>query len=737
MKVRETRKILKLRKRKLPRDSFRLSFLIRPLVIILTSLIIAGIYSIGEETFNFSLREGDIAMRDVFAPFDFQYRVGVDKEKTQKAKEHAKKEAGEIYHINESVADVILEKLNKIFSYSLSAIEETPALPEELLLLIPQKINFKNLLLLRQYDLSKSIEDVSIFLEEFYKSSYVIQDSDFERFSYSDAKYLIIKKNDIEDNSGYVQLSFNNSRIRPLSRAREIVGTELRRKIKSRVKDVIIDLIIWNMEPNLVFSLEETEIRQDKAAENIENVYLYNDVRKHEGIISKGNRVTEEDLVRLKQISQRYGNEKLPAIIGIFLFSLIFLFLITLSYKHFNPKFYKDVSKLILVSLVVIITVALTKAVILSPVPSYLIPVALGPMLISVLISFPVAVKVTIFVAIINGIIIGNNIVPAACFLIGGLAGTMAMKDIRKRSQLLKAGIIVGEAQFFAVVGLGLVFGIGVDVFLREGFLSLFSGIIAAFFTLGLLPILEHSFKITTNIHLLELSDLNHPLLKEVLIKAPGTYHHSLIMSSLAEQAAEAIGANPLLARVGAYFHDIGKLEKPEYFSENQSKERRERSKHDKLSPSMSSLIITNHVKKGLELAHKHKLPPAIIDFIEQHHGMSLVYYFYHKALEVKSEEEIKEEQFRYPGPKPQTKEVALVSLADAVEAATRSLQEPTSARIKGLIKEIIHNKFEMGELDECELTLKDLNKIADVFTRLSVSIHHTRVEYPSEKKED
>jgi len=419
-----------------------------------------------------------------------------------------------------------------------------------------------------------------------------------------------------------------------------------------------------------------------------------------------------------------------------FIFSLIFLSLITISYKYFNPKFYQDSSKLILVSLIILIITVLAKVVVLSPLPSYLIPVALGPMLIAVLISFPVAIKAGVFIAAVCGIIIGNNIVPPACFLIGCLTGAIVMKDIRKRSQLLKAGIIVGEVQFFAVVALGLVFGVGASVFLREGFIILFSGIIAAFFTLSLLPILEHIFKITTNIHLLELSDLNHPLLKELLIKAPGTYHHSLIVSSLAEQAAEAIGSNPLLTRVGAYFHDIGKLEKPEYFSENQTQEKKERSKHDKLPPSMSSLIIINHVKKGLELAHKHKLPPAIIDFIEQHHGMSLVYYFYHKALEIKSEEEIKEEQFRYPGPKPQTREVAIVSLADVVEAATRSLQEPTPARIKGLIKEIINNKFEMGELDECELTLKDLNKIAEVFTRLSVSIHHARVEYPSEKKE-
>ena len=730
MKIKETRKILKLRKRKLPKDSFRLKFLIRPLIIIITSLIIAGIYFAGEDITHFSFREGDIALRDVFAPFDFQYRVGVDEKKNQEAKERARREAGEIYYIKQNAADAVLEKLDKIFSYISTDVKEGAALPEELLLLMPQKTDFKDIFQLQQYDTSESLKDISVFLKEFYKNSYVIQNSDFERFLHSGSKYLYVK-----NNSDYAQLPSDSLRIVPLSKAREIAGMELKRKIKLRAKDIIINLVAWNMDSNLIFSLEETKALQDKAAKNVKNIYVYNDVKEHERIISKGEPITEENLTKLKQVSQRYGDEKLPAAAGIFIFSLMFLSLITISYKHFNPKFYQDTSKLILISLVILIIAALTKIVILSPLPSYLIPVALGPMLIAVLVSFPVAVKAAVFISVISGIIIGNNIVPPVCFLIGSLAGTIAMKDIRKRSQLLKAGIIAGEAQFFAVVALGLVFGVGASVFLREGLISLFSGIIAAFFTLSLLPILEHIFKITTNIHLLELSDLNHPLLKELLIKAPGTYHHSLIMSSLAEQAAEAIGANPLLTRVGAYFHDIGKLEKPEYFSENQTKEKKERSKHDKLPPSMSSLIIINHVKKGLELAHKHKLPPAIIDFIEQHHGTSLVYYFYHKALEIKSEEEIKEEQFRYPGPKPQTREVAIVSLADVAEAATRSLQEPTPARIKGLIKEIINNKFEMGELNECELTLKDLNKIAEVFTRLSVSVHHARVEYPSDKK--
>ncbi|MDP8216936.1 MAG: HDIG domain-containing protein [Candidatus Kaelpia imicola] len=732
MKVRERKKILKLRKRKGTGDSLSLKFFVRPLIILSTAVLITAIYYLGEEISQFSLREGDIALRNVFAPFNFSYSVGIDKDKTEAAKERARLNSGEVYLFDKNVPLVVLDKIKKVFDYipSVFTEEENLHLPEELISFMPQKLNFKDLRALREYNLDLILKEMSEPLEEFYKNSYVISGSNFSRFILSEAKYLYVKSG-----SDYVQVSRDSLKIAALSKAKDILSSEFRKVLKFRNRELIISLISWNLEPNIIFSEGETEAFRKRAEKNVKDIDIRKYIKKNESILSKGEHIDKEDLIKIREINSKFGDKKLPAVLGIFIFSLLFLSLITISYKYFNPKFYQNVSQLILVSLVILLTVAISKIVVLSPLPSYLIPVAMGPMLIAVLVSFPVAVKVSIFVAIISGIIIGDNIVPAVCFLIGSLAGIMAMKDTRNRYQLLKAGIAVSGAQFVALFGLGLAFGMDNYILLREGLMVVSSGILAAFFALGLLPILEHIFKIITNISLLEYSDLNHPLLKELLIKAPGTYHHALIVSSLAEQAAESVGANPLLARVGSYFHDIGKLEKPEYFSENVSLKKKDKSKHEKLSPSMSSLIITNHAKKGIELAQSYKLPSAIVDFIEQHHGTSLVYYFYHKALENKSPQDIKEEQFRYPGPRPQTKEVAIVSLADAVEAATRSLQDPTSARIKGLVKEVINNKFIMGELDECELSFKDLHKIENVFTRLSVSIHHGRIEYPNGKK--
>jgi putative nucleotidyltransferase with HDIG domain len=251
------------------------------------------------------------------------------------------------------------------------------------------------------------------------------------------------------------------------------------------------------------------------------------------------------------------------------------------------------------------------------------------------------------------------------------------------------------------------------------------TGIIAT----GIVPILEIAFDYTTNIKLLELGDLNQPLLKELSMKAPGTYQHSIMVGNLVDSAADAVGANSLLARVSAYYHDIGKTKMPLYFIENMKGE----NKHDKLTPSMSSLILINHVKEGGEMALEYRLGDEIRNVIQQHHGTTLIKYFYGKAKEQEDPEvqQIKEKDFRYPGPKPQTKEAGLVMLADAIEAASKTLPDPTTAKIKGMVQKIINRIFTDGQLDECELTLRDLNAIAKSFNRVLDGIFHQRIEYP------
>jgi len=308
------------------------------------------------------------------------------------------------------------------------------------------------------------------------------------------------------------------------------------------------------------------------------------------------------------------------------------------------------------------------------------------------------------------------------------------VRDARMRGQAIGAGVFVSLVHLACLVLLNPDY----HLFLKKGFAVQYlyplvaNGFICAFLVIATLKVFEFLFGVLTNYSLLELADFNQPLLKRLILEAPGTYHHSLIVSNLAEGAADAIGANALLTRVGAYYHDIGKLVKAEYFAENQ---RMGYNKHDNIEPSMSRLVIFNHVTEGIELAQKHKLNPAIIDFIPQHHGTGLMYYFYQKAMEEAQEREaVDESGFRYPGPKPQTRETAITLLADSAEGATRALDEPNPTNIEETVKKVINNKFIDGQLDECNLTLQEINKISSTFRRVLSAMYHARIKYPEKK---
>jgi putative nucleotidyltransferase with HDIG domain len=373
-----------------------------------------------------------------------------------------------------------------------------------------------------------------------------------------------------------------------------------------------------------------------------------------------------------------------------------------------------------------------------SSISYYYIPVAAVSMLVALLFNDRELVFIiSVIAAFLTGIVAGNNFHLSLVFLFGGLTAGATVFGARRRSQIIKAGFYAGIIQFVTPVLLNP----SRDFLLYNKFFFAYAvplisnGLLCAAITTVVLPIFEYLFKVVTNISLLELADFNHPLLKEMVAKAPGTYHHSLLVGNLAEAAANSIGANALFARIGAYYHDIGKIEKSAYFSENQT---REESKHERLQSTMSKTIILSHVKEGIELAKKHRLNPLLIDFIAQHHGTSLTHYFYWRALQNMEGEDkkVEEEVFRYPGPKPQKREIAIVLLADSVEAATRTLEEPTPSRIEEMVRKIINNKFIDGQLDECELTLKDLEKIAETFVRVLVAVYHPRIKYPEKKDE-
>ncbi|MDO8662653.1 MAG: HDIG domain-containing protein [Candidatus Omnitrophota bacterium] len=356
----------------------------------------------------------------------------------------------------------------------------------------------------------------------------------------------------------------------------------------------------------------------------------------------------------------------------------------------------------------------------------YYIPFSVVPMLTALLFgNLEISLLMTLASSVTLASFSGYPFQTILLSLISGIISGIFVLGARKRNTIIRAGLIIAVIQVLTLVTIE-----HLRLGLSDRYLTLFlNGIISSIIVLGILPVFEYLFNTTTNISLLELADFHHPLLQRMVSEAPGTYHHSLIVGNLSETACRAVGANALLARIGAYYHDIGKLQKPEYFSENQTKDI---SKHGNLAPTMSRLVIMNHVKEGVELAKKYRLSPSLIDFIQQHHGNSLVYYFYRRALEnIEDDQNVKEEGFRYPGPKPDSKETAVVLLADSVEAATRALKDPAPAKIEELARKIINNKFIDGQLDECELTLKDLEKISAVFIRLLCGMYHNRTSYP------
>jgi hypothetical protein len=406
--------------------------------------------------------------------------------------------------------------------------------------------------------------------------------------------------------------------------------------------------------------------------------------------------------------------------VSVFLATLIAY--LKFSYPDLNKKNYN----LLNLTLLFVIILALTFIIIRKGYSVLLIPFAIVPMLATVLfeemiISLLIALGLAVTVASITG----TNFYLAVLFLISGILSTILLWQVRRRNVIIRTGLIIGIVQ-----AITLLFLESFKISNFRAYITLFlNGITSSIIVVGILPVFEYLFNTVTNISLLELADFNNPILQRMMMEAPGTYHHSLVVGNLSEAACQALGAHALLARIGAYYHDIGKLSKPEYFSENQDITV---SKHDTLSPTMSKMVIMNHVKEGVELAKKQKLNWKLIDFIQQHHGKSLVYYFYRRALEnLENEQQILEEGFRYPGPKPNTKETAVVLLADSVEAATRTLKDPTPANIENLVHKVINNKFIDGQLDECNLTLKDLEVIAVVFSHILGGIYHSRITYP------
>ncbi len=490
--------------------------------------------------------------------------------------------------------------------------------------------------------------------------------------------------------------------------------------------------------PNLKYNEKLTIERKEQAVHDVPLTRGY--VEQDERIIDSNEKVTPEIYQKLVSLSLalkersawKGGLQQLKFQAGKFLFAIILLIFTVLYIYFYRRSIFTNNSFLGMITIILVMQLSLDALIIdVLHWSELTIPVVLAPMLLAILLDFGIAFICTITLSLVLGAALGNDFTFAFMSLIVGSVGIYSVQKIRNRGDMFRAILFVLTAYFVvnSIVGM-LHFATLKTIITDFTYYMLLSAIVAPIVVFFMVNIFERFFDVTTDITLLELSDLNHPLLKQLSVKAPGTFHHSIVVANLAESAALAIGANALLTRVGCYFHDIGKMNKPEYFVENQMGGV---NKHEGVSPYMSSLILANHVKEGIKLAEKYRLPHAVTKFIPEHHGTGLMTFFYHKALNTSDEKEINEGDFRYPGPKPQSKETAIAMLSDTVEAASRALQNPTPQRIRNLVDTLVDKKIEEGQLDESNLTFLDIKRIKEAFVPILTGIHHVRIEYPTD----
>ena len=525
-----------------------------------------------------------------------------------------------------------------------------------------------------------------------------------------------------------------------------IVGQPLLSDLDYSLLNLVVDFVQRLIQPNITLNRSETQERKNKTAAEIKPVL--HKIKAGEMLLREGELVTEVQLLKLQTLETQTKKEQ------VFLSSigaamLLICLLITTYILHLNQpgRLPAEHNKSLLFMASVFLTFfflaelscklseLLTQS---SAIPIHMssmwfgIPLAAGAMIICVFMGLTIAMPLAAVMAVSFAVIFENSLTIFLYFLINGTMAAYWIRHCRERKVFITAGAKLGLLNILLVTAINFYLAdFSGTKLLWDWAFGFMGGIGAGIVAAGIVPLVEIAFGYTTDISLLELASLDRPILRRLMIEAPGTYHHSVIVGSLVEAAASEIGANHLLAKVCGYYHDIGKIKKPLYFIENQQSGI---NKHDHLAPSMSSLILISHIKDGVEIAKENKLGQLIIDTIRQHHGTSIIKYFYEKARQQKGDDSVNIDNFRYTGPKPQTREAVLVMLADVVEAASRTLDNPTPSRIRGLVQNLINNIFFDGQLDECELTLKDLHKIANSFDKILYGIHHHRIEYIEKK---
>jgi putative nucleotidyltransferase with HDIG domain len=693
-----------------------------------------------------NLQLGEISQSTVRAPRDIQVP---DTATTERKRKEAEQKVFPVYDYDPALVNSSVSRMHEVFAFARKALASEGARPD--LTKLSEAINSEMnvyvdpqfLTAARKKDFNETLENLLTDKLRKAMSQYIISDRNI-LFLYA-SKGLTIRNQDTGKEE-----TMTPTGIQDIRNIQDSIKKEL---IQEAQLDVSAAALYWDflsrfIAPTIYFNNAETQSRIQAAGQSIEPVYYQ--IKKGRVIVRDGEEITPAVLAQLHAIQQ--SEQRGPPIrysVGIIL--LLAFYFIALK-NYLNAHQHTDIKLrdkalfqlwgLVLLGNVVLVRLGLlvassVSATFSSPPFNHLfayqiaVPFAAGALLLSVLTDRQMATIYSFGFAILVGVLTRGDFYLAFYALANGIAAAFSIKRYYQRSALLRSCFWTWLGGFLAVVIVYLLRESRFDLkdvsFLAA--CAFVSALLSAGVTSVMSPFLEWLFNITTDIKLLELSNLDLPVLRQLALEAPGTYHHSIVMGTIAEAAAEKVGANPLFLRVAALYHDVGKVRKSEYYVENQ----REINKHDALNPRMSALVIINHVKEGTEVARMLRLPSDLCAMIPQHHGTRLITYFYKKAKDMENPEieEVKEADYRYPGPKPQTKEAAILMLADAVEAASRTLTEPTPARLQNLVDTLFRAIFEDGQLDESNLTMKDLNLIADAFVRKLESVFHHRITYP------
>lgn len=682
---------------------------------IITTLIVYLILSTVVVSKKYNLQVGEIAKFDIKAPRDVE-----DKVATQKSIEEELKHVQETYTYDANIRKGALDNINKLFElvkkinsenppYNPSSEDDNEKIKSE-----QDKINGIKLKKLKEESVIKNLSTENygllLSLNDTGLNSLNEEIVDCMNNLYDTTPIYENKPQDIVSAQGYITAFFNNT------------------SYAKNVKDLAMAIGYSQTKATYFVDHEKTEEARQNITKNVTPV-IY---KKDQTIIAEGQPITESQIELLNDLGL-LDNDKSTGIYMNLVLLLVVAGVLGLQWRYIKEKrrdIYEDNSKVILINLLTVLTVVLARiSILISP---YVIPFACISILLSVLIDSKTSVTIGILNVIFISFIVKFSVDLTLIAMVNAVIVPMVLKRVQQRNDILYSSLLIGAINVVFTGAMGYFLSTNVTSIINKAMLTGVSAIVSGILAIGILPVLENIFDVLTNIKLLELANPNHPLMRRLLLEAPGTYHHCVLVANLAEMAAESVGANPILARVASYYHDVGKLERPYYFKENQIGIV---NPHDDMSPAMSSAIILSHVEDGVKLAEKYNLPEGITDVVREHHGDSLAKYFY-ITMRNKSEnpDEVNEADYRYGGPPPRSKESTIIMLADGVEASVRSINKPNKKKIEEMVNNIIKSRIDENQFVNSDLTFKDLEKIRESFLKVLSGIYHERIEYPKDK---